>query len=77
MKFGLYCMANFTHTFLLGAVDLIRNVLRTHTKNKELRDIVGPIIGILIPLEELEEMASKMVLQMREALDVNIYFLCA
>lgn len=56
--------------FIQGAVELIQSALRTHQKTKELRDTVGPIIGLLIPTNELEDMAAKNIRDIRESLEV-------
>lgn len=70
MRFTASSLVSFISSFL-GAVDLINHALKAHTKSKELRDIVGPIIGLLIPGSELENLAAKNVRQINEALEVG------
>lgn len=69
--FPSLAVSYFCNIFCLGAVDLIQIALRTHQKTKELRDIVGPILTLLIPLGELEEMARRNIGAIREGLDVS------
>lgn len=52
-----------------GTVEIVQAALRTHQNDKELRACVAPILAHLIPISELEELASRNIVIIRGSLD--------